>query len=263
MDWNTASAALSERLDSKHVKARRQGGGQVSYIEGWHAIAEMNRVFGFGAWDRETMDIRLLGEPREVEGKLKVDYMARVRVTVTLEDGRSVTRDGCGFGQGIDRDVGQAHESALKEAETDAMKRAMMTFGNPFGLALYDKSRENVAPPERANGSAAKPGPNASAPKAQAPVLEQRQAQPPVSAERSPAFTEADIRGVIARLSAAETLPALQDAWIHAGGMQKIHAVLAAKDARKAALTASAQPAGDRWPGDAAQRPLVDDHLPY
>ena len=25
------------------------------------------------------------------------------------------------------------------------MKRALMTFGNPFGLALYDKSQENVA----------------------------------------------------------------------------------------------------------------------
>ncbi|MDM7954732.1 MAG: Rad52/Rad22 family DNA repair protein [Cyanobium sp. CZS 25K] len=35
--------------------------------------------------------------------------------------------------------MGQAHESALKEAETDAMKRALMTFGHPFGLALYDK----------------------------------------------------------------------------------------------------------------------------
>ena len=29
-------------------------------------------------------------------------------------------------------DLGQAHESAIKEAETDAMKRALMTFGNPF-----------------------------------------------------------------------------------------------------------------------------------
>ena len=44
-------------------------------------------------------------------------------------------------------DLGLAHESALKEAETDAMKRALMTFGNPFGLALYDREQRNVAPP--------------------------------------------------------------------------------------------------------------------
>lgn len=139
MDWDKASVELSKKLDPKNVKGRKQGGGQVQYIEGWHAISEMNRIFGFGAWDRETLELRQLGEPREVDGKMRVDYMARVRVTV-----RGIVRDGSGFGQGIDRDVGQAHESALKEAETDAMKRAMMTFGNPFGLALYDKARENV-----------------------------------------------------------------------------------------------------------------------
>ena len=139
MDWDKISAELSKKLDPKHVKGRKQGGGQVQFIEGWHAISEMNRIFGFGAWDRETLELRQLGDPREVDGKMRVDYMARVRVTV----GGKI-RDGSGFGQGIDRDVGQAHESALKEAETDAMKRAMMTFGNPFGLALYDKSRENV-----------------------------------------------------------------------------------------------------------------------
>ena len=40
--------------------------------------------------------------------------------------------------------LGEAHESALKEAETDAMKRALATFGNLFGLALYDKEQSGV-----------------------------------------------------------------------------------------------------------------------
>jgi hypothetical protein len=39
---------------------------------------------------------------------------------------------------------GEAHEAAIKEAETDAMKRALATFGNPFGLALYDRERRGV-----------------------------------------------------------------------------------------------------------------------
>ena len=136
---------LKKPLDPRHVASRSQGGGQVSYIEGWHAIAEANRIFGFDGWTRETLDLRQLGEPYEVNGKWRVNYSARVRIAVAAPD---LFRDGCGFGQGIDKDVGQAHESALKEAETDAMKRALMTFGNPFGLALYDKSRANVqAPP--------------------------------------------------------------------------------------------------------------------
>src|SRR5690606_8727621 len=62
-----------------------------------------------------------------------------VRVTVG-----EIVREGVGSGHGIDVDVGLAHESAIKEAETDAMKRALMTFGNPFGLALYDKEQANV-----------------------------------------------------------------------------------------------------------------------
>jgi hypothetical protein len=33
---------------------------------------------------------------------------------------------------------------ALKGAETDATKRALATFGNPFGLALYDPKQNGV-----------------------------------------------------------------------------------------------------------------------
>jgi len=143
MTFNTEQKiALSAPLDRAHVAQRQQGGSKVSYIEGWHAIQEANRIFGFDGWTREMVDLRQLGEPYQVAGKdtWRVNYSARVRITAG-----GVVRDGCGFGQGIDKDVGQAHESALKEAETDAMKRAFMTFGNPFGLALYDKSQANVA----------------------------------------------------------------------------------------------------------------------
>ena len=142
---DTQVKALQAPLNSANVKGRNQGGRQVSYIEGWHAIAEANRIFGFDKWDRETIDLRQLGDPREVNGNMRVGYSVRVRITVTTGGGNKIVREGCGFGQGIDKDPDQAHESALKEAETDAMKRALMTFGNPFGLALYDKAQTNVA----------------------------------------------------------------------------------------------------------------------
>lgn len=136
---------LSAPLGREHVKQRTQAGRQLSYVEGWHAIAEANRIFGFSEWDRELKDIRQLGEAREIDGKFRVSYMATVRVKVRAGDIEDiVTRDGTGYGSGIDRDLGSAHESAIKEAETDAMKRALMTFGNPFGLALYDKEQREV-----------------------------------------------------------------------------------------------------------------------
>jgi DNA repair and recombination protein RAD52 len=137
--------ALEAPLSRANVKERKQGGRQVSYIEAWVVIAEANRIFGYDQWARETTFIQCVTDmPREI-GEAKapgfgVTYVCKVRVVV---DG--VTREGCGAGHGIDRDHGLAHESAIKEAETDAMKRALMTFGNPFGLALYDKTQSHVA----------------------------------------------------------------------------------------------------------------------
>lgn len=138
---------LSAPLDRKHVKERKQGGRTVSYIEGWHAIAEANRIFGFHGWDRETVEMRMV---MEQERKLaagpngwQVAYVAKVRLYVKTDKGMTF-REGTGYGSGIDRDLGAAHESAVKEAETDAMKRALMTFGNPFGLPLYDKLQADV-----------------------------------------------------------------------------------------------------------------------
>jgi DNA repair and recombination protein RAD52 len=140
---------LKAKLAANAVKARQQGGRSVSYIEGWHAIAEANRIFGFDGWTRETIEIRCVAERDREIGRDKksghgVSYIAKVRVVVFAGDSL-VTREGVGSGHGIDVDLGQAHESAIKEAETDAMKRALMTFGNPFGLALYDKQQANVA----------------------------------------------------------------------------------------------------------------------
>lgn len=137
-------AELEAPLSASNVAQRTQAGRKLSYIEAWHAIAEANRIFGFDAWSRETVEMRQLGEPREVNGNIRVGYFAKVRIVVTAPDGREIVREGSGFGSGIDKDVGQAHESAIKEAESDAMKRALMTFGNPFGLALYDKTQANV-----------------------------------------------------------------------------------------------------------------------
>jgi hypothetical protein len=111
--------ALSAPLDRAKVRQREQGRSQVSYLEGWQVIAEANRIFGFDGWQRETVALRCVNQSERTIGREQ--------------------KPGWGF-----MDLGQAHESALKEAETDAMKRALMTFGNPFGLALYDKRQREV-----------------------------------------------------------------------------------------------------------------------
>lgn len=142
-------AELGKPLSSGHVKSRKVAGRSVSYIEGWRVIDEANRIFGFDGWTRETVETRCVAEkPREIGDNkalgFGVSYIAKVKIVVFADD-TLVTREGVGAGHGIDRDLGQAHESAIKEAETDAMKRGLMTFGYPFGLALYDKQQEHVA----------------------------------------------------------------------------------------------------------------------
>jgi DNA recombination protein Rad52 len=135
--------ALSGKLSARHVKHRQAAGGMtLSYVEGWHAIAEANRIFGYDAWDRQTMTLKCVWEGRKGPHEA-CSYIARVRIKVRA--GESVIcREGCGSGHGSGPSRGEAHESAIKEAETDAMKRALATFGNPFGLALYDRERRNV-----------------------------------------------------------------------------------------------------------------------
>ena len=155
-------AALSGPLARANVKQRKQGGSSVSYIEGCVAIAEANRIFGFDAWQRETVLLKCVTQSERLIGRDQkpgwgVTYAARVRITVTAGDRPPLIREGSGAGHGIDVDLGQAHESALKEAETDAMKRALMTFGNPFGLALYDKQQREVEGPSESAQSTERP----------------------------------------------------------------------------------------------------------
>lgn len=140
--------ALKAPLNRANVKQRAQAGRKLSYLEGWKAIEEANRIFGFSEWSSQTVEIRCVSEASRKIGQQQKDghsvsYVARVRVEVITEGG-VVVREGVGAGHGIDADLGLAHESAIKESETDARKRALMTFGNPFGLALYDKDQANV-----------------------------------------------------------------------------------------------------------------------
>jgi DNA recombination protein Rad52 len=142
-------ALLSAPLDRANVRQREQGRSRVSYLEGWQVIAEANRIFGFDGWQRSTLISRCVAEHERPIGRYRksgwgVTYIARVRITITAGH-RTLIREGSGAGHGIDTDLGLAHESALKEAETDATKRALMTFGNPFGLALYDKQQRQVS----------------------------------------------------------------------------------------------------------------------
>ena len=149
---DTQVRQLRAKLEAKHVKTRNANGVELHYVEGWHVIAEANRIFGYDAWDRRTIATACVwsGASGQSHGAA---YTAKVRVNVRAGE-ITIVREGSGTGEARALTPGQAHELALKGAETDATKRALATFGNPFGLALYDREQLGV---RKARGGNAAP----------------------------------------------------------------------------------------------------------
>ena len=142
---------LKAKLRPQHVKTREADGICLSYLEGWHVLAEANRIFGFDGWDRETMTSTCVWT-KQLGARFAAAYVTRVRITVRAGEAR-IVREGCGAGESNASSPGQAHEFAAKAAETDATKRALSTFGNSFGLSLY-AGGSDLAGRRRANDAA-------------------------------------------------------------------------------------------------------------
>ena len=130
--------ALKRNPDHRHIRTREANGRELTYLEGWYAISEANRIFGFDGWNRETIESKCV-LARENRGTFLAVYIARVKLTVHAE-GTTIIREGHGTGEGHGTSPGEVHDIALKAAETDATKRALATFGRPFGLELYRKT---------------------------------------------------------------------------------------------------------------------------
>ena len=128
---------LNQKIDQKNVTFRPGGGGQkLAYVESWHVIQEANRIFGFDGWSSETLETFLVSDDPKC-----ITYIARVRITVG-----DIVRECTGAGHGRMGSSGDKYESAVKEAESDARKRAFMQFGDQFGLSLYDKDKAWLKP---------------------------------------------------------------------------------------------------------------------
>ena len=141
MDWNKASIELAKPLRADAVRPPPRG-KFGEYVDGLHVITEANRIFGHGGWSYEITRLQQVsGETFAVSGnpQFRCGWMCTVRVTIG-----GVSREGAavGSGSGKPENTADVMESAVKEAETDALKRALRTFGNTFGLALYEKDKE-------------------------------------------------------------------------------------------------------------------------
>ena len=136
---------LNQELDSSRIKTREKGNISLSYIEGHDVIETANKVFGFGNWSYSISKLEHVSQEQNQNQNQVICYKAIVQVLVHSENHTlDVSREDVGFGTGVAKTLSDAHEGAAKEAVTDALKRSMRSFGNQFGLSLYDKSRNHT-----------------------------------------------------------------------------------------------------------------------
>ena len=130
--------ALGQPLDPELVSQRKgRGGKSFDYLEGHIVIAQANRIFGYGGWGYELVgDVTLRQvetvNPQTGEVKVEQGYSAPVRVSVA----GALPRTDLGV-HPVTEDNFDGHDTAMKAAVTDGLKRAFRSFGVQFGNGFY------------------------------------------------------------------------------------------------------------------------------
>lgn len=130
---------LLKPLNQARVAKRSQAGRELSYLEAWDVKAHLIRIFGFGGWSWHVTTADVAFEA-DKDGKWNVGY--KVIGTLTIHDlGCAYTEAAIGSATLPQR--GEAHDMAVKTAESDAIKRAAINLGTQFGLSLYNNGSTN------------------------------------------------------------------------------------------------------------------------
>lgn len=129
---------LSMGIPEKYTSTRKQGGANLTYIEGWQVKQLLNTIFGEDGWSFFTSSLTKLSEEKNDKGNHVVSYSCQGRLVVS-----DVIQEDVGFGTGISRSLGDAHQGAGKEAVTDALKRCASRWMTTGG-ALYDREKRFV-----------------------------------------------------------------------------------------------------------------------
>lgn len=130
-----------------------KGGPKLSYLSGAYVKNRLNQVLGQGNWSYNINELTKVheGTISQYNGEaFTTSYIAQVELRVRADEkGRGFDNltyfTEVGYGDGTDRkSPGKAHELAVKEAVTDALKRAATNLGLSMGLALYFKEGQYV-----------------------------------------------------------------------------------------------------------------------
>jgi hypothetical protein len=145
--------ALLADLSASRVAKRSQAGRSLSYLEAWDVRATLNRIFGFLGWSADVLSSELVFEEKNEKGQWNVGYKVTLKLSI-FDSYSAATYTEAAVGSASLPQRGDAHDTSLKSASSDALKRAAMNIGTAFGLSLYnDGSRQDVVgytlcPPE-------------------------------------------------------------------------------------------------------------------
>lgn len=124
---------LQKPLDRSVILRREHD--KLEYIAGYVAIAQANKIFGFDSWGYSITKY-----PELIQKDGALGYLCAVKVWVKL-NGELVEKEDVGY-----KDVTLTKkekkpmlEVAYKGCVTDALKRALRSFGDQFGNSLYDR----------------------------------------------------------------------------------------------------------------------------
>ena len=131
---------LLKPLNPARIAKRSGGGRQLSYLEAWDVKAHLNRIFGFLNWSSDVVESSLAFEEKNEKGQWHIGYKVTLRLSINGSGDEwlrtTYTEAAVGFSTLPSR--GEAHDMAIKTAESDALKRAAINLGTQFGLSLYN-----------------------------------------------------------------------------------------------------------------------------
>jgi len=136
---NAQRAQLLRPLNSGRVKKR----SNMSYLEAFDVKAHLTRIFGFGGYSSDVLSSELVFDDTSPNSKGKENHDVAYKVVLRLTihgigpNGCDVTYTEAAIGASHQPDRGEAHDMAVKTAESDALKRAAINLGTQFGLSLY------------------------------------------------------------------------------------------------------------------------------
>lgn len=164
-----SSRQREQLLKGIHPSRVGKDGKGFSHLEAWDVRAHLIRIFGFANWSQELVDLELIFETEGVNKSGRpswtVAYRAIVKLTICDNSGdvlavytEAAAGDASNYPSRAD-----AHDMAIKTAESQAFKRCAVNLGDQFGLSLYNngttggvvrgliEQEESPAPKEPAN----------------------------------------------------------------------------------------------------------------